>query len=115
MTAKEPTVTMAGIEGYELTAVHPDVNGKWGGHRAMVAHFAPIGSESPQQQKIYLYALVGPYFEVGSWPDDTRPSAWQIVQEVVAALEEGLNRSQLHYAIVSAIERVRAAELQEEL
>jgi hypothetical protein len=99
-------IKVEGIEGYAFRSVHIDVNGKWGGHRAMVAHFSPNDDlESIVAQRIYLYILVGDYWKIGRWPDDDPdvPTHWEVAKLLTQALQDGVDRNVLFKAIEQVI------------
>ena len=98
-----PRVEVDGIEGYYLRNVHYDVTGNWGGHRAMVAHFNMEGGDGDASGLMYLYALVGPYWQVGKWDETNEPSTWEIVAACLEALEKGADKVALHAALLGAI------------
>ncbi len=96
-----PRIEVEGIEGYKLVSLNIDVNGKWGGHRAVGAHFTKDGIGDPLNELTFLYILIGDYWKVGRWPDDDPdvPSIWETAKLFTKALEAGVNISDLYDAI----------------
>ena len=101
-----PKMEVEGIEGYKLVGLNIDVNGKWGGHRAVVSHFTKDGKADPPNELTFLYILIGDYWKVGKWPDDDQdiPSVWETAKVFTQALEAGVNISALYDAIKQEIE-----------
>ncbi len=97
-----PRVEPTGLTGYTASRVHFDVNGKWGGTRALVAHFRPDGGDA--KDVLYLYILVGEYWEVGRQPDCDEPSAWEIARRLTEGLEAGADKRRLFDAISMVLE-----------
>jgi len=98
-----PSVEVDGMEGYELQDLHTDVNGKWGGHKAVVAHFVPLDSDDRIDEMTMLYILVGDYWKVGKWPDDDPeiPSIWETAKLLISKIEDGIDISALYSAIAN--------------
>ena len=92
-------VTATGLEGLSAGAVHFDVNGKWGGKRAVVAHFG----EEPHQESM-LYMLIGSYWKVGDWEmGGSGPTRWTVAKLLAWALQTGVDPANLYDAITDAI------------
>jgi hypothetical protein len=80
---------------------HEDVNGKWGGYEAVVAHVTSDNKD--EKELMLLYMLVGDYYSVGMWPDDDPPSQWSVVKMVVYAMLRGVPPARLEEHILKAI------------
>lgn len=101
MTATKYDLENDGVEGYEYRGCHPDVNGKWGGHKAIVSHYAKESEHGVELTLTPVYIFVGDYWEVGQQPSDSEdlPTRWEIAKLVTEAMQNGIDRKKLHKAI----------------
>lgn len=86
----------------QVTGSHHDVNGKWGGFDGWC-----VDVTSPNGERdIYLYRLIGKYWDVGHKPDHPgTESRWSAINRVLEAMDSGVSPD----LIVAAIEILKAA------
>jgi len=90
--------TLGHTEEHCETRLHFDVNGKWGGRRAVVGHFA----NSHGGDQMFLYILVGSYWEVGSPAGQKRGATqWEVAKLLATALQQGVDPNVLYHAVLS--------------
>ena len=80
---------VTGIDGMEVVNSHQDVNGKWGGYKAWVVHFAPPVGPSGRMmtQRMEIYRHIGDYYKVGNWPDDKGASRWEVIDQCIKFMD----------------------------
>jgi len=97
---------------YSEEHLHFDVNGAWGGRRAVVAHFSsPHGPHGEDQ--MFLYILVGSYGEVASLAGQKQGvTPWEVARLLTKALQDGVDPNVLYHTVhncthpdVTALER----------
>lgn len=84
-------MTVAGIPDYVSGGLHFDVVGSWGGHRAVVARFIPKGEADLARQELFMYILVGHFWEVGRMEDRPGVSIWDVAKLITEAMQNGVD------------------------
>jgi len=83
-------------EEYGEEYLHFDVNGAWGGRRAVVAHFSSPHGED----QMFLYILVGSYLEAGSFSGQGQGATpWEVARLLTKALQDGVDTNVLYHAV----------------
>lgn len=82
-------MTVAGIPDYVNDGLHFDVVGSWGGHRAVVAHFIPQEDTDIARQELFMYILVGHFWEVGTFGGGG--SMWSVAKLITEAMQNGVD------------------------
>lgn len=66
---------VTGIDGYNVTHSHNDVNGKWGEYKTWMVHYEGEGVKP----RCEVYRHIGEYWSIGNYPDDYGPSKFEVV------------------------------------
>jgi hypothetical protein len=90
-------ITVSGLKGYTPQDTHFDVAGTWGGKRAVVAHLIPEGGETyMERQELFMYVLVGNFWEVGLERDKPGISKWDVAKLVTKAMQNGVDPNSIY-------------------
>ena len=82
-----PILTKDGIPGYSIRDAHPDVVGKWGGHKAYVVHYS-LDVSPDDRDRMEMYLHIGNYYEVGQYAPFNKVSGWEITNLFVESMNE---------------------------
>jgi hypothetical protein len=83
-----PVLTEKGVAGRLVIGSHPDVNGKFGGHKAWIVNYRGEHDESGISDRMEIYRHVGNYYEVGTWSPSRHISRWEMVNTFVDYMNE---------------------------
>jgi len=83
-----PPLNEKGIPGRFVNGSHPDVDGKFGGHKAWIVRYQLEGDNRNFSERMEIYRHVGPYNEVGSWPPYNRISKWEMATTFIDSMNE---------------------------
>lgn len=98
-------MTAAGIPDYVSSGLHFDVVGSWGGHRAVVARFVPKGDTDISSQELFMYLLVGHFWEVGHTQDNPLVSMWDVAKLITEAMQNGVDPNLIYERVKDVCEQ----------
>ena len=83
-----PVLTEKGVAGRLVIGSHPDVNGKFGGHKAWIVNYRGEYEDSCAFDRLEIYRHVGNYYEVGTWPPSRHISRWEMASMFIDCMNE---------------------------